>query len=78
MKKLESVFKDLPGCGITNARAILPRIFWGVSSLVLPKKFTIKRGEGTITALKNPLALTFSRRKRVKFDITETEIRRYS
>jgi hypothetical protein len=54
MKKLESVLNDLLGCGKPN----------------LPKKFTMKEGEGTITALEKPIELAFSRRKSVKFDIT--------
>ncbi len=54
MKKFENVLDDLPGYGKT----------------ILPKKFTMNRGEGTITALKNPTALASIRQKSTKFDIT--------
>jgi hypothetical protein len=60
MKKFENVLNDLPGHGKTSP----------------PKKFTINRGEGTITALKPPVELSFSRRKSVKFDITLPRERR--
>ncbi len=55
MKKFENVLDDLLGLGKT----------------ILPKKFTMNRGEGTITALKNPTALAFSRQTSTKFDITQ-------
>ncbi len=54
MKKFENVLVDLPGYGKT----------------ILPKKFTTNGGEGTSTALKNPIALAFSRQRSTKFDIT--------
>jgi hypothetical protein len=47
MKKLKSVLNGFMGCGIPS----------------LPKKFTMNRGEGTITALKAPVELISGRRK---------------
>ncbi len=57
MKKCENVLNDLPGYGKT----------------ILPKKFTMNREEGTVTALNNPIALASSRQKSIKFDITRTK-----
>jgi hypothetical protein len=59
MKKVENVLNDLPGRGKTSPS----------------KKFTMNRGEGQITAMKSPVELDFSRRKRIKFDITRKQIR---
>ncbi len=60
MKKFENVLDDLPGYGKT----------------ILPKKFTMNRGEETSTALKNPTALASNRQKSTKFDITYFHSRR--
>ncbi len=47
MKKFENVLYDLPGYGKT----------------ISPKKFTMKRGEGTVTALKNLQHLLLAAKK---------------
>ena len=53
MKKIENVLVDLPGYGKT----------------ILPKKFTMNRGEGTISALKAPAALISGRRKGISLTL---------
>ncbi len=70
MKKLESVLNGNLGCGKPRYLTTFLRIFLGLRSFILPGKFTMIGGEGTITALKNPLELAFSRQKSAKFDIT--------
>ncbi len=76
MKKLESVLNGYPGCGKPRGVAILPQIHFGLHSLILHDKFTMKGGEGTLTALKNSISLAFCRHKSTKFDITHDKIRR--
>jgi hypothetical protein len=77
MKKLKSVLKGLPECEKTRPFATFPRIFWDMHSLILPKKFTMKMGEGPVTALKNPIELAFSRQSSTPFDITLNFYRRH-
>ena len=48
----------------------MKQIFFGLRSLILPKKFTMKGREGTAAALENPIELAFSRRSSTKFDNT--------
>ncbi len=70
MKKLENVLNDDLGRGKPRYITTFPQIHFGLSSLLLPKKFTMKRREGATTALENPIVLSFSRRESTRFDIT--------
>ena len=76
MKKSESVLNGYLGCGKPRYVVAFPQILFDLRSLIPPKKFTMKGGERTITALKNPLELAFSRRNSTKFDITKKNKRR--
>jgi hypothetical protein len=44
MKKLESVLRGLPGRGITSPFTAFPQFLFGLRSLILPKKFTMRGG----------------------------------
>jgi hypothetical protein len=55
MKKVESVLNGLLGCKKTRPLATFPQIFFGLLSLILPKKFTMKRGEDGAKHAKLPL-----------------------
>lgn len=50
MKKVESVLNGLQGFAKTKPLATFPQIFFGLPSLILPKKFTMKGGEGVASA----------------------------
>jgi hypothetical protein len=63
MKKVESVVNDYLACGKPGTLSTFPRILFSLNSLILPKKFTIKEGEGTISTLKAPAELIPGRRK---------------
>lgn len=76
MKKLENVFKDWPGRGITSPIAAFPRIFFGRCSLILPGKLTTRGGAGTSMGLKNLTGSTLSRQGSTRFDNTYKDNRR--
>jgi hypothetical protein len=50
MKKVESVLNGSLGSGKTRSLATFPHIRFGLLSLILPKIFTIKGGEGGASA----------------------------
>jgi hypothetical protein len=61
MKKIESVLNGSLGCGKTRSLATFPQILFGLLYLILPKIFTMKRGEGGASASHPSVEALFKR-----------------
>jgi hypothetical protein len=61
MKNVESVINGFLGWGKTRLVAIFPQTLFGLLSLIIPKIFTMKGGEGGVSA-SHPRVETLSRR----------------